>query len=70
MVCKFKKYDSLDDSLFDHRMLLSFNGYKSVITSKDYKEACQNDYNSVYCKDNEYHKNLMVIIEGNKRFKQ
>ncbi|MBU3130424.1 hypothetical protein LGL55_18555 [Clostridium tagluense] len=57
MVCKFRKYDSLDDSLLDHRKLLSFNRYKSVITSKDYKDACQNVYNSGYYTDTEYLKN-------------
>jgi len=47
MVCKFRKYDSLDDSLLDHRKLLSFSRYNSVITSKDYKAACQKIYKSV-----------------------
>ncbi|MCB2313660.1 peptidoglycan-binding protein [Clostridium tagluense] len=68
MVCKFRKYDSLDDSLLDHGKLLSFNRYKSVIASKDYKEACQNVYNSGYCTDTEYPKKLMAIIEENKLY--
>ncbi|WP_369430370.1 glucosaminidase domain-containing protein [Clostridium tagluense] len=53
----FRKYDSLDDSLLDHGKLLSFNRYKSVITSKDYKDACHSVYNSGYCTDTEYLKN-------------
>ncbi len=68
MVCKFRKYDSLDDSLVDHGKLLSFSRYKSVITSKDYKEACQNVYNSGYCTDSEYPEKLMAIIEENKLY--
>ncbi|MBW9159457.1 glucosaminidase domain-containing protein [Clostridium tagluense] len=68
MVCKFRKYDSLDDSILDHGKLLSFNRYKSVITSKDYKEDCQNVYNSGYCTDTEYPKKLISIIEENKLY--
>ncbi|GCD11873.1 glycoside hydrolase family 73 protein [Clostridium tagluense] len=29
MVCKFRKYDSLEDSLLDHGKLLSFSRYKN-----------------------------------------
>ncbi|MBU3130416.1 glucosaminidase domain-containing protein [Clostridium tagluense] len=68
MVCKFRKYDSLDDSILDHGKLLNFTRYKSVITSKDYKEACQNVYNSGYCTDAEYPKKLISIIEENKLY--
>ncbi|MBZ9626333.1 peptidoglycan-binding protein [Clostridium sp. FP2] len=68
MVCKFRKYDSLDDSILDHGKLLSFTRYKSVITSKDYKEACQNVYNSGYCTDTDYPKKLISIIEENKLY--
>ena len=53
MVCKFRKYDSLEDSLLDHGKLLNFSRYKSVITSKDYKEACLNVYKSGYCTDSD-----------------
>jgi hypothetical protein len=65
MVCKFRKYDSLEDSLLDHGKLLNFSRYKFVITSKDYTQACQNVYNSGYCTDNEYPKKLIAIIEEN-----
>lgn len=68
MVCKFRKYDTLDDSILDHGKLLTFSRYKSVITSKNYKEACQNIYNSGYCTDYEYPKKLMAIIEENKLY--
>lgn len=68
MVCKFRKYNSLEDSLLDHGKLLSFSRYKSVITSKDYKEACQNVYTSGYCTDHEYPKKLIAIIEENKLY--
>jgi peptidoglycan hydrolase-like protein with peptidoglycan-binding domain len=68
MVCKFRKYDSLEDSLLDHGKLLSFSRYKSVITSKNYKEACLNVYKSGYCTDNEYPNKLMAIIEENKLY--
>jgi len=68
MVCKFRKYDTIGDSLLDHGKLLSYSRYKSVITSKDYKEACQNVYNSGYCTDTEYPKKLISIIEQNKLY--
>jgi hypothetical protein len=68
MVCKFRKYNSLEDSLLDHGKLLSFSRYKSVITSKEYKEACQNVYTSGYCTDHEYPKKLISIIEENKLY--
>ncbi|HEY8890170.1 MAG TPA: glucosaminidase domain-containing protein, partial [Clostridium sp.] len=66
LVCKFRKYDTLESSILDHGKLLSFTRYKSVITSKDYREACQNVYNSGYCTDNEYPQKLITIIEQNK----
>ncbi|MBW9159479.1 glucosaminidase domain-containing protein [Clostridium tagluense] len=56
------------NSILDHGKLLSFTRYKSVITSKDYKDACQNVYNSGYCSDSEYPKKLMAIIEENKLY--
>jgi flagellum-specific peptidoglycan hydrolase FlgJ len=68
MVCKFRKYDSLEDSLLDHGKLLNFSRYKSVITSKDYKEACLSVYSSGYCTDIEYPKKLTAIIEENKLY--
>ena len=68
MVCKFRKYDSLEDSILDHGKLLSFSRYNSVITSKDYKEACQNVYKSGYCTDMEYPEKLIGIIEQNKLY--
>ena len=68
MVCKFRKYDSLENSLLDHGKLLCFSMYKSVITSIDYKEACQKVYTSSYCTDHEYPKKLIAIIEENKLY--
>ena len=68
MKCMFRKYDSLGDSLLDHGKLLSFSRYKSVVTSKTYKEACLNVYKSGYCTDNEYPQKLITIIEQNKLY--
>jgi len=68
MVCKFRKYNSICDSLLDHGNLLSYSRYKSVITSKNYKEACQNIYNSGYCTDTLYPKKPISIIEENKLY--
>lgn len=68
MVFKFRKYDSLEGSLLDHGKLLSFSRYKSVITSKDYKEACQNVYKCGYCADIEYPEKLISIIKENKLY--
>ena len=68
MVCEFRKYDTLSGSILDHGKLLNFSRYKSVITSKNYKEACQNIYNSGYCTDEEYPEKLIVIIEQNKLY--
>ncbi|MBU3161375.1 glucosaminidase domain-containing protein [Clostridium frigoris] len=68
MVCRFRKYNTLNDSLLDHGKLLSFTRYKSVTTSKNYKQACQNVYKSGYCTDNEYPQKLIAIIEQNKLY--
>ncbi|MBZ9626453.1 peptidoglycan-binding protein [Clostridium sp. FP2] len=68
MVCKFRKYDSLVDSILDHGKLLSFSRYRAVIESKDYKQACQNLYNCGYCTDNEYPEKLVAIIQENKLY--
>ncbi|MBW9153480.1 glucosaminidase domain-containing protein [Clostridium estertheticum] len=62
MVCRFRKYDTLGDGILDHGKLLNFSRYKSVITSKEYKEACQNVYNSGYGTDEEYPENLIGIV--------
>ncbi|WP_373687934.1 glucosaminidase domain-containing protein [Clostridium estertheticum] len=68
MVCRFRKYDTIEDSILDHGKLLNFSRYKSVITSKDYKEASQNVYNSGYGTDYECRENLIAIIERNKLY--
>ncbi|MGH4124818.1 MAG: glycoside hydrolase family 73 protein [Clostridium sp.] len=68
MVCKFRKYVSLEDSLLDHGKLLSLSRYKSVMTSKNYKQACLNIYKSGYCTDHEYPEKLISIIEENKLY--
>jgi len=68
MICKFRKYDSIGDSLLDHGKLLTLSRYKSVIASKDYKEAALNVYKSGYCTDAEYPNKLISIIEQNKLY--
>ena len=68
MVCKFRKYESIGDSLLDHGKLLSFSRYKSVVISKNYKETCQNIYKCGYCTDIEYPERLISIIEENKLY--
>lgn len=68
MVCIFRKYDSLEDSIEDHGKLLTFTRYKDVINSNSYKEACNNLYKCGYCTDNEYAEKLINIIEGNKLY--
>ncbi|MBX4272147.1 glucosaminidase domain-containing protein [Clostridium estertheticum] len=57
MVCRFRKYDTIEDSILDHGKLLSFTRYKSVITSKTYKKSCQNVDNSGCCTDGSTLKN-------------
>ena len=68
MVCNFRKYHSLEDSILDHGKLLSFSRYNAVIKSKDYKEASQNLYKCGYCTDQEYGAKLIAIIEENKLY--
>lgn len=68
MVCTFRKYNSLEDSIIDHGKLLTFNRYKAVITSDNYKDACENLYKCGYCTDNEYPLKLIAIIEENKLY--
>jgi flagellum-specific peptidoglycan hydrolase FlgJ len=61
IVCKFRKYNSIADSLLDHGKLLSFNRYRAVIESKNYKEASHNLYKCGYCTDAEYPQKLISI---------
>ncbi|MCB2356112.1 glucosaminidase domain-containing protein [Clostridium estertheticum] len=68
MVCRFRKYDTIEDSILDHGRLLSFTRCKSVITSKNYKEDCQNVYNSGYGTDDECPEKLIAIIERDKLY--
>jgi hypothetical protein len=68
LVCKFRKYDSYDESLLDHGKLLSFGRYKLVISANDYKQVCQNLYKCGYCTDYEYAQKLIAIIEENKLY--
>ncbi|MGK0469094.1 glucosaminidase domain-containing protein [Clostridium sp.] len=68
MVCKFRKYDSITDSLLDHGELLSIGRYRVVIASKDYKEASHNLYRCGYCSDSQYPQKLISIIEQNKLY--
>ncbi|MBZ9618581.1 glucosaminidase domain-containing protein [Clostridium estertheticum] len=63
----YEKYN-IEDSILDHGRILSFSRYKSVITSKNYKVACQNVYNSGYCSDKEYPEKLIAIIKQNKLY--
>lgn len=68
MVCTFRKYDSLEDSMLDHGNLLTFSRYKEVVNSNNYKEASNNLYKCGYCTDNEYPEKLIDIIEENKLY--
>ncbi|MCB2356115.1 hypothetical protein [Clostridium estertheticum] len=34
MVCRFRKYDTIEDSILDHGRLLNFSRYKSVIITR------------------------------------
>lgn len=59
----FRDYDSIEDSILDHALLLTMTRYKPVIAAKDYKEACVQVQKCGYATDPKYADKLIKIIE-------
>jgi len=62
---KFRKYESMSDSIIDHSRLLSKARYAKVLEAKDYREACQAIYDAGYATDPNYPQLLITLIEQN-----
>ena len=65
---KFRKYNSIEDSILDYGRLLTATKYRGVLNSSDYFEACENLYKSGYATDVDYTSKLIKIIEENKLY--
>jgi peptidoglycan hydrolase-like protein with peptidoglycan-binding domain len=64
----FRVYNSFNASIEDHNKLLSYNRYKAVRMSRDYKTGCMEIYNCGYATDPMYCEKLISIIEANRLY--
>lgn len=65
----FRAYDSLEDSIIDHSILLGESKrYEKVIESKNYKEAAMALYKCGYSTDPDYPQKLISLIEQYKLY--
>lgn len=65
---KFRKYNSIEDSILDYGRLLTATRYRGVLNSEDYKVACENLYKAGYATDVEYTSKLIKLIQENKLY--
>ena len=68
MICKFRKYNSIEDSILDYGRLLTATRYRGVLNSEDYFEACENLYKSGYATDVDYTSKLIKLIQEYKLY--
>lgn len=68
MMAKFRKYNSIEESILDYGNFLNATRYRGVLSSGDYKEACVNLYKCGYSTDVEYSSKLIKIIQENKLY--
>jgi len=66
---KFKKYNSINDSIADHAQLLQKPQYNKVLTAKDYKEAAYEVWKAGYASDPGYPQKLIDINEKYELYK-
>lgn len=59
----FKAYNSLEDSISDHSVLLQKDRYTKVLQTSDYKVACEEVYKAGYATDPNYPSKLITLIE-------
>lgn len=66
----FRAYDSWEDSIADHSMLLTgASRYKAVVGESDYKKACRAIHKAGYATDPLYETKLIGLIEVNGLYK-
>jgi flagellum-specific peptidoglycan hydrolase FlgJ len=68
MMAKFRKYNSIEESILDYGKLLKATRYRGVLNSGDYKEACENLYKCGYSTDAEYASKLITLIQESKLY--
>ena len=68
MMAKFRKYNSIEESILDYGKFLTANRYRGVLISEDYSEACKNLYNCGYSTDEQYASKLIKLIQENKLY--
>lgn len=59
----FRDYDSIDDSVKDHALLLTADRYKPVLAASNYREACEQVQKCGYATDSKYASSLIKLIE-------
>ena len=59
----FRDYDSVDDSIVDHAVLLTQDRYKPVLAAKNYKDACVAVRQCGYATSLSYSQNLISLVE-------
>ncbi len=68
MMAKFRKYNSIEESILDYGKFLTATRYRGVLNSGDYKGACENLYKCGYSTDVEYTSKLIKLIQENKLY--
>lgn len=66
VTCKFRAYDSIEDSIEDHSKFLLSSRYYLVRKAKDYKKACLAIQKCGYATSPTYAYKLIALIEKNK----
>lgn len=68
MMAKFRKYNSIEESILDYGKFLTATRYRGVLNSDNYREACENLYKCGYSTDVEYPSKLIKLIGENKLY--
>ncbi|MBU3144930.1 glucosaminidase domain-containing protein [Clostridium sp. CF012] len=68
VMAKFRKYNSIEESILDYGKFLTTIRYRGVLNSDDYQEACVNLYKCGYSTDVKYASKLINLIEENKLY--
>lgn len=66
---KFRKYNSVDESILDHALLLQKARYSKVLEAKDYKKAATEVWKAGYATDPDYPQKLINLIEEYELYK-
>lgn len=68
MIAKFRKYNSIQESILDYGKFLTATRYRGVLNSDNYSQACENLYKYGYATDVKYASKLIKIIQENKLY--